>query len=122
MQLQPDIPTTLAPAVESALAWLNAQQNQRFEVSGLVDSDKAINAAPGEPFELGLVLCDGEICAKETVRFEPIESGYAFSLVAQSEPDVPPLLDPPPGVRANWLDLVLGKHEFVLLLFYRGLW
>jgi hypothetical protein len=40
----------------------------------------------------------------------------------ESEPDIPPLLDPPVGVRREWLDRQLEQHEFVLLLFYRGLW
>ena len=31
-------------------------------------------------------------------------------------------LDPPPGPRRGWLDSVLGKHAFVVLVFYRGFW
>jgi hypothetical protein len=33
-----------------------------------------------------------------------------------------PLLDPPAGVRAGWLDQVPPKHAFTVLLFYRGFW
>ena len=36
--------------------------------------------------------------------------------------EVPTLLDPPVGVRRTWLDDQLTKHDFILLLFYRGLW
>ena len=31
-------------------------------------------------------------------------------------------LDPPPGLRARWLDEQLEQHDFLLLLFYRGRW
>ena len=33
-----------------------------------------------------------------------------------------PLLDPPAGVRTGWLDDVLQKYSFVVLVFYRGFW
>jgi len=68
------------------------------------------------------VLCDGEICACEQVRVSPLTNGNRFSLVAKQAPAIPPLLDPPEGIRGGWLDKVLADHEFVLLLYYRGLW
>jgi len=43
-------------------------------------------------------------------------------LAAQAQPDIPPLLDPPGGLRSKWLDAQLDKFEFVVLLYYRGLW
>ena len=100
------------------MAWLNAEQNTHFELTGVVDYDAAL-ANPDDTYELGLVLCDGELCAREQVRVEP---GPVFSLIGLDEPEIPPLLDPPKGIRNGWLDTVLAKHEFVLLLFYRGLW
>jgi len=78
------------------------------------------------------VLCDGNSCDREQVLVTPVagtpvagttvDSRYEFSLVAQAPREIPTLLDPPVGVRQNWLDTVLAKHDFVLLLFYRGLW
>ncbi|MEL0048711.1 MAG: hypothetical protein VW867_08700, partial [Gammaproteobacteria bacterium] len=74
------------------------------------------------PFEVGLVLCDGEICAREQIHIIPDGGAYQFKFADEAEPDIPPLLDPPVGVRREWLDKQLEKHEFVLLLYYRGLW
>ena len=110
-----------APAV-AATAWINETQGQRFELTGLVDYEQALAAKDGEAFELGLVLCDGEMCAREQVRILPTADGFQFSVVDSVTPDIPPLLDPPVGVRAGWLDQALARHEFILLLFYRGLW
>ena len=33
-----------------------------------------------------------------------------------------PHLDPPAGARAGWLEQAMGRHAFVVLLFYRGFW
>ncbi|MEM7219071.1 MAG: hypothetical protein AAF515_11950 [Pseudomonadota bacterium] len=117
-----DIPEVLQGVCVDALAWFNREHRAAFELSGLVDADAALGAAQGAAFELGLVLCDGEICAREQVRVTPVDDGYRFSLDEAARPDIPPLLDPPPGIRSSWLDAVLERHEFVLLMFYRGLW
>ncbi len=122
MEKQQDIPTALRAPVNAALQWINEQENANFEVTGLVDIDSALAAHPGESFELGLVLCDGELCARQQLRFTPGNQGFTYSYTDQAEREIPPLLDPPMGVRSRWLDSVLQKHEFVLLLFYRGLW
>ena len=53
---------------------------------------------------------------------QPVGDGFRFSFVEAAVRDIPPLLDPPVGVRSQWLAGQLKKHEFVLLLFYRGLW
>ena len=120
MHLRDDIPDRLAPAAEAALAWINEVRGTNFELTGLVDVDEAGDA--GEPFEVGLVLCDGEICLREQVRVHPDGEAYGFDFVADAAPDIPPPLDPPEGVRSEWLDAQLRNHEFVLLLYYRGLW
>ena len=73
-------------------------------------------------FSFGLVLCDGVICAREQIRVTPYGDAFQFNFADEAEPDIPPLLDPPVGVRREWLDKQLGKHEFVVLLYYRGLW
>jgi hypothetical protein len=122
LQLQEEIPEQLRPQAEAALVWFNQTHDHAFELTGLVDYEQALNADPANAYELGLVLCDGEVCMREQVRIEHHESGYEFSSVAAGQSDIPPMLDPPQHIRRTWLDKALKKHEFVLLLFYRGLW
>jgi len=117
-----EIPEALRAPALAALEWLNASREQPSELTGLVDYEAALAANPGDSFNMGLVLCDGEICAREQVRFTPVDDHYTFSLVEAAPRAIPTLLDPPMGVRKTWLDRVLAKHEFVVLLFYRGLW
>lgn len=117
-----DIPAALEPPAHAALKWINASQQQTFELTGLVETEAALGAQAGEAYELGLVLCDGEICARQQVRVQTVGDDYQFALVEAAERAIPPLLDPPQGVRASWLSNVMARHEFVLLLFYRGLW
>jgi len=88
----------------------------------MVDVADALETPAGSAIEVGLVLCDGEICQRQQVRIVPKGDDYEFGLVAAGARAIPPLLDPPEHVRSDWLAGVLGKHEFVLLLFYRGLW
>ena len=116
------VPGPLHDVVHDALRWLNETQSATFEVTGLVGEDTALAAVGTSDFELGLVLCDGEICMCEQVYFELAPDGYRYRLVDAEKPAVPPLLDPPAGLRSSWLDDQLEKHEFLLLLFYRGLW
>ena len=122
MDTQVAVPAALEQPVAEALAWVNATQGRAYELTGLVDYEAAQTAPTGTPYEMGQVLCDGELCAREQIRVTPVDSGFEFSFVTAGERDIPPLLDPPEGVRRAWLDEVIGKHEFVLLLFYRGLW
>lgn len=117
-----DIPESLRKPAEAALDWINATRTQPSELTGLVDYESALTAAPGESFQMGLVLCDGTICDREQVQVTPVADSYQFDLIAEAPREIPTLLDPPVGVRAGWLDSVLAKHEFVVLLFYRGLW
>jgi hypothetical protein len=115
-----DIPEHLGPATQAALSWINLQRASNYSLTGMIGADD-LERADG-PFEVGLVLCDGEICAREQIRIIPDGDSYQFKFGAEVEPDIPPLLDPPVGVRREWLDKQLGKYEFVLLLYYRGLW
>ena len=117
-----DIPESLREPAEAALQWINASRAQPSELTGLVDYDSGLNAASGESFEMGLVLCDGNICDREQVRVTPVDGSFQFDLVEEAPREIPTLLDPPVGVRQDWLDSVLGRHKFVVLLFYRGLW
>ena len=117
-----EVPAELQPAAEAALAWLNRERGAHFRLTGLVDAEEAMRQGADRPMELGLVLCDGELCQREQVRIESTEQGFSVSTVETGEALIPPLLDPPLGVRASWLDDQLEKHDFILLLFYRGLW
>mgnify|MGYP007106926341 CR=1 FL=1 len=117
-----EIPSRLASRVAAALAWVNKERGHQFEVTGLVDAEDALSRNDDERIQLGLVLCDGEICTREQIQVEPRTDGFHFSFAEVAAREIPPLLDPPVGIRAAWLDSVLHKHEFVLLLFYRGLW
>ena len=122
MQQDESIPSILRPQAEAALSWINETQERSYELTGLVDYEQALKAEDGEAYELGLVLCDGEICAREQVRVGPSGSGFQFSFVDAAEREIPPLLDPPVGVRSGWLEAEMARHKLMVLLFYRGLW
>ena len=122
MQQDESIPASLRPQAEAAVSWINETRQQAYELTGLVDYEQALKAGEGETYELGLVLCDGEICAREQVRVGSSGSGFQFSFVDAAEREIPPLLDPPEGVRSGWLEAEMARHKFMVLLFYRGLW
>ena len=79
--------------------------------------------------ELQLILCgnqDGQdVCLRERFEVEAASDGFEVTLLEDSTPDIgspAPLLDPPVGVRSNWLEPTLARHAFVVLVFYRGFW
>ena len=119
------IPESLQPEVEAALAWFNSTQRDDFEVTGIIDPEESLAART--PRELRLVLCGGDTCQQRTFRVASAERGFDIA-IAQGEPETDPNarvqaeLDPPPGARRSWLDTVLGRHAFVVLVFYRGFW
>lgn len=124
------IPAHLRAEAEAARAWFSATEGSAFELTGIVDPEDA-PAGGGEPSprELQLILCgvrDGQdVCLRERFRVSPASGGFDVALVRDETPEVgsaAPLLDPPVGVRARWLDEVLAKHAFTVLLFYRGFW
>ena len=117
-----DIPEVLQAPSKAALKWLNDTHHTEFELTGVVDYEVAIEQGLSQPFEIGLVLCDGEICKREQVQITPEDHGYTIRLGPAVEREIPSLLDPPPGVRSSWLERQLEKYDFVVLLFYRGLW
>ncbi len=117
-----EIPIELKPAAEAALAWVNQERGTQFKITGLVDPEKAMGQEAGQPIELGLILCDGDHCRREDVRLDAKDRGFEVSAIEAGASVIPPLLDPPVGVRQSWLDDQLGKHAFIVLLFYRGLW
>ncbi|MDX1736555.1 MAG: hypothetical protein R3228_19405 [Halioglobus sp.] len=120
------IPEPLQPQVDAALAWFNAGQAQQFEVTGIVDAEKSI--ASGEPRQISLVLCGGDLCQRQNFLVSSTGAGFDVSLArettapAQGAGTVQSELDPPPGALRNWLDSVRQRHSFTLLLFYRGFW
>ena len=122
MQLRKDLPQELLPAAEAAVSWFNDNRGTRFQLTGLVESERALTTDPGDAFELGLILCEGDLCAREHVRVTANGEHFEFVSLDVQESAIPALLDPPVGVRRTWLDDQLAKHEFVLLLFYRGRW
>lgn len=117
-----NIPMELRQSGEAAVKWLNEEKNNSFYLTGIVDYESALNTKSGQDYEFGLVLCNGEVCVREQVKVSLRKDGYTFNLVDSATPDIPPLLDPPEGIRSTWLTNVLQKHEFIILLFYRGLW
>ena len=120
MEFDEKIPDHLKPPAKSALDWINQSHDGNYELTGLLGAQSVSDIS--EPFELGMVLCDGEICAREQVKFLPKKSGFDFELVQSASPEIPPLLDPPRGLRARWIDEQFEKFDFIVLLYYRGLW
>ncbi len=124
-RVQETIPEALRPEVEAAIAWFNRQETATFEVTGILDPDASL--ASSSPRELRLVLCGGDRCEQRSFVVRDVPAGYDAALV---EPDVashggdehPAELDPPPGALRGWLDRVLPRHEFVVLLVCRGDW
>ena len=119
------IPSALEPQVDAALAWYNARQSEHFEVTGIVDADASMQSA--EPRELRLVLCGGDLCQRQNFLVSSKGGGFDVSLedtetAATAQGLVQSELDPPPGARRSWLDSVLERHDFTLILFYRGFW
>jgi len=120
------IPEALQPEVDAALAWFNQAQGGEFEVTGILDADRSV--AENEPRELRLVLCGGDTCQQRSFRLTKTAEGFDIAYADAEAPgpdgstELQSELDPPPGPRRGWLDSVLGRHPFVVLLFYRGFW
>ena len=62
-----DIPGYLRGPVDAATDWINSSLTTNFEVTGL--ADKRVPVDTTGVFELGIVLCDGEICERKQVTF-----------------------------------------------------
>jgi hypothetical protein len=116
-----EIPAALHAEVDAALAWINATQQRRFKVTGLVDPETAERAV-GATHDLTLILCEGDVCVREQVRVRAASGGFDFSAADSAHDDPPAPFDPPPGARTDWLDRALATHAFVVLIFYRGFW
>ena len=119
------IPSELQPDVDAALAWFNRDQPIPFEVTGILDPDAAL--AVDAPRELKLVLCGGDRCEQRSFRISSQAGGREVSFLPEDVAAVGAAerqdeLDPPPGPRRSWLDRTLDRHEFTIVLFYRGFW
>lgn len=121
--IQETIPTHLAEAAEAARAWFSTDQGSEFKVTGIVD--------PGDSAEdpLQLILCGTqagqEVCLRERFDVRPGTRGFEVAHIEEAPPaygSVAPLLDPPKGERTAWLDATIAKHDFTVVLFYRGFW
>ncbi len=122
-----EIPRELRADVDAAVAWLNRERGHAFEVTGLVDPVDAValrtRNGPGEPMDLGLILCDGDLCVREQVRVTRTNGEVHVTLADGALSQDPPAeLDPLPGGRSAWFDEQLAGCEFLVLVFYRGVW
>ena len=125
-QVSETIPDPLQPRVNAALHWFNASNeagDEIFKVTGILDADKALEGSD----ELQLILCGGKRCEQRTFRVSGEREPFSVHLTDRDlfalQPEKPQAeLDPPPGVRAEWLDSILSQDAFVVLLFYRGFW
>ena len=120
------IPEALGLEVDAALAWFNATQPDEFRVTGILDPD--LTLAERSPRDLRLVLCGGDACLQRSFRVRSTDAGFdveeADAAGASTDGSSPPQaeLDPPPGALRGWLDSALAKHNFIVVLFYRGFW
>ncbi len=129
-RIEESIPSHLSDEAEAARAWFSRDQGSEFKLTGIVDPEAAGSAGPGtRPRQLQLILCgirDGQdVCLRERFEVETTGAGFDVTLLEDATPNLgspAPLLDPPAGSRAGWLESVLARHAFVVLVFYRGFW
>ena len=127
-----EIPQALHPEVTAALDWLNARGGPARSFTAIVDPDATLASRERgtSPYELGLVVCQESSCTREQIAVRRAGEGFDLALV-ESPPtagrtdgrlDPPAELDPPAGALTGWIDEQLERHEFIVLLYYRGLW
>ena len=121
--IQETIPDHLAEAAEAARAWFSADQGNEFNLTGIVDPAES-SVGP-----LQLILCGTragrEVCLRERFDIRRAASGFDVAHIKEAPPEfgsVAPRLDPPAGERAGWIDDVIARHDFTVVLFYRGFW
>ena len=121
--IQETIPDHLADAAEAARAWFSADQGSEFKLTGIVDPAESSDG------RLQLILCGNqagqEVCLRERFDIHRAASGFDVAHIEEAPPEfgsVAPRLDPPAGERAGWIDEVTARHDFTVVLFYRGFW
>ena len=117
-----EIPSGLQPAADAALTWINKERGAQYKLTGLVDPDPDWRPENGEPTELGLVLCENDMCARAQVRIQKHGNTFQVAAIEADDAVIPAHLDPPEGARESWLDAQLSKHGFIVVVFYRGFW
>jgi hypothetical protein len=123
--VQETIPEALRRDVEAARDWFSQTEEIDFKVTGIVEPQAALDASGRR--ELRLVLCVGDRCECRSFGVSTKDGRYEVALldenpVGEVQGSLPAELDPPPGAMRQWLDLVLERHAFVMLVFYRGYW
>ncbi len=129
-RVQETIPPHLVDEAEAARAWFSRDRGSEFKLTGILDPEEPHEREQGAGArELQLILCGQEngqdVCLRERFEIAPASTGFDVKHLDDSAPDAgspAPLLDPPVGVRAEWLEKTLPRHAFVVLLFYRGFW
>lgn len=129
-RVEESIPAHLADEAEAARAWFARDRGSEFKLTGIVDPQEVLEREPDtDSRQFELILCgnrDGQdVCLRERFEVTTASQGFEVRLLEDSTPDVgspAPLLDPPVGVRGEWLKKVLAAHSFVVLVFYRGFW
>ena len=131
-QIAEEIPDALRPEVTAALDWLNSQDGPTRSLTAVVDPEATIASreSGASAYELSLVLCEESRCLREQVAVRRSGDGFEFALVdapptagrSDGKLDPPAELDPAPGALVGWIDEQLACYEFIVLLYYRGLW
>jgi len=129
-RVEESIPAHLVDEAEAARAWFSRREGSEFKLTGIVDPEELPERGEATPArQLQLILCGmrngQDVCLRERFEVKPASTGFDVQLIEDATPAVgspAPLLDPPAGVRAAWLQQVLPRHTFVVLVFYRGFW
>jgi hypothetical protein len=129
-RVEESIPANLVDEAEAARAWFARDRGGDFKLTGIVDPDQVRERdSTTHARQLQLILCgtrDGQdVCLRERFEVKPASDGFDVTLLEDPAPAIgspAPLLDPPLGVRADWLTRILTQHSFVVLVFYRGFW
>ncbi|MCH2082150.1 MAG: redoxin domain-containing protein [Saprospiraceae bacterium] len=125
-----EIPESFLKEAEAARAWFSEREGIEFKVTGIVKPEKAtVQEIPTGTREIQLILCGNQeghdLCLRERFELTPFRDSFEVRHLYDTQPisaSPAPLLDPPKGTRTGWIDTVLAKHEFIVLVFYRGFW
>ena len=79
MVVEEQIPESLEQPVEAALAWFNAREEEVFQVTGMVEPDRA--PASKAPRTLRLILCAGDRCEQRSFRVSKQGSVFDVEMI-----------------------------------------
>ena len=125
-----EIPKSFLEESEAARTWFSIKEGIEFKVTGIVNPEKiAVRETSTSTREIQLILCGNQnghdLCLRERFALTPSGDSFEVRHLSDIEPisgSPAPLLDPPKETRTGWLNSTLAKHEFVILVFYRGFW